>query len=325
MDITGTIGEWLRSIYAMVDGGADFVPLLVIYVSIILVERLIVLVRGHDWNERDAINNILVSSIGTVAGVLLTGAVFVGLYLFFYQFRLFELGPSLWWAWVAAFVVHEFCYFLDHLLAHRIGFFWSFHQVHHGSNHMDLTVASRGSVLDGLMQWTYWIIAPLLGVPLIMLLVVRFFTALWGIFNHTRMVHRLGEPLENWLATPANHRVHQGRQPKYLDRNYGQVTVVFDRLFGTFQREEEEPDYGLVTRVEGYNPVTHHIVGYKWLWGRLRAAPTWADRLNYLIKPPSWSHEGDHSTAEVLRGEEPDHCVFVRRKPATSSRPLPAE
>lgn len=172
--------------------------------------------------------------------------------------------------------------------------------VHHASNHLDLTVSARGSPFDPLVQWTWWVIAPLLGVPLNLLLAVGPFCAMWGIFNHTRLVRRMGI-LEDWLATPANHRVHHGRQAKSLDRNSSQVTVLFDRLFGSFQKEEEEPDYGLVERLESLNPVDHHLVGFRWLAGQMRSAERWSDRLAYLWRPPGWSHRGDHKTTQAIQ------------------------
>ena len=279
--------------------GDTFIFLLAAYLGMIVLERLVAFLVGDRRRVLSDLSNMAVSTLPTLVSAVGLGAIFVLLYQFFYQFRLVDMPLTAAWAWLAVFVIHEFCYYLDHRLAHRIGFFWAFHQVHHASNEMDLTVASRGSVFDGLVQWTYWIIPPLLGVSLPQLLVVKFFVSFWGIFNHTRLVHRMGW-LEQVLATPANHRVHHGRQPKYLDRNYSQVTLLFDRLFGSFQAEEEEPDYGLVTRLETLNPIEHHLVGFRWLWQQVRSAPDWRAGLNYLVKPPGWSHDGRHTTTADL-------------------------
>lgn len=296
----GSFTDGLDWLTGQILAGESFLILLVIYLLMILTERcLAAWLRDDRRDVRSDLSNAAVSALPAIVSALGVGALFVGLYQMVYQFRLFDVPGDRIWAWALVFLVHEFCYYLDHRLAHRIGFFWAFHQVHHGSNHMDLTVASRGSVFDGLVQWTYWIIPPLLGIPLIHLLVVKFFTSPWGIFNHTRLVGRLGW-LDSILATPANHRVHHGRQAKYLDRNYGQVTVLFDRAFGSFQREEEEPDYGLVTRVESLNPLTHHLVGFRWLWTQILQAPDWQSRLAYLVKPPGWSHDGQHTTTADL-------------------------
>lgn len=298
------IQDFFAWLIAGLSGENAFIFASVAYVSMLLLERIIYLIfaaRRGEWDEQDALTNVGTILLGNLGGTLVTGAVFIILYQFFFQFRLFELPYTAWWSWALVFVLHEFCYYLDHRLAHRIGFFWMFHQVHHASNRMNLTVAARGSFFDGLAQWTYWVIPSLLGVPILMLFIVKFFTNQWGQFNHTRLIGRLGF-LENWLATPANHRVHHGRQAKYLDRNYGQVTVIYDRMFGSFQREEEEPDYGLVKRLESRNPVTHQLVGFDWMWKQMKQADKWSDKLRYLVHPPGWHHAGQHETTQVLQG-----------------------
>jgi sterol desaturase/sphingolipid hydroxylase (fatty acid hydroxylase superfamily) len=132
-----------------------------------------------------------------------------------------------------------------------------------------------------------------------MFLAAKFFGNLWGIFNHTRLVRRMGF-LENWLATPANHRVHHGIEPKYLDKNYGQVLIIWGRLFASWQAEEEEPTYGLVTQMDSHRLWDIQTWGVRWLWGRMQTADGLTDKLFYLIKPPGWSHDGRHETTETL-------------------------
>ena len=114
---------------------------------------------------------------------------------------------------------------------------------------------------------------------------------MYGIFNHARHVPKLGV-LEDLIATPANHRVHHGTQPKYIDKNYSQVLIIWDRLWGTFQREEEEPVFGLVNPLETYNLITIELYGFHWLWARMASADRWQDRLAYLWRAPEWSHDG---------------------------------
>jgi hypothetical protein len=101
-------------------------------------------------------------------------------------------------------------------------------------------------------------------------------------------------------ATPANHRVHHGTEPHYLDKHYGQVLILWDRLLGTWQREIEEPTYGLVRQLEGYSIWDFQTSGAQWLIAKMRSAPGVRDKLLYLVKPPGWSHEGRHETTEVI-------------------------
>ena len=193
---------------------------------------------------------------------------------------------------VAAFIMHEIAYYTDHRIGHRVGLFWAFHQVHHSSNEFNFTVAARGFLIDGNIV-LHLVAVPLafLGVPPVFWLGVHGLKSMYGILNHADFVPKLGV-LEEFIATPANHRAHHGVQPKYIDKNYSQVTVILDRLLGTFQREEERAIVGLTTPYYGYNPLMTQIHGFIWLRDRMRTADRWQDKLAYLWRPPEWVHDG---------------------------------
>lgn len=289
--------------FAMIEGDGGFILLLCLYVSMFLTERVIfVLYRRGEYNNRDALMNVITSSAQSIISALGLGAVFFTVYAFIYiEIAPFHL-PNTLWVFLFAFVLNDFCYWLDHIISHRNNFFWTFHQTHHSSQEMNLTVAARGHVLLPLFQPVYLLLA-LCGVSFTQALAVKLIGNLWGIFNHTRLIGKMG-PLENWLCTPANHRVHHGVQGKYLDRNYGQTLLIWDRIFGTWQREEEEPVYGLVKQLERQNPINIQTAPLINLWQQLRRAPTWRDRAGYLWNPPGWSHTGLHETSDVLRSRE---------------------
>jgi sterol desaturase/sphingolipid hydroxylase (fatty acid hydroxylase superfamily) len=298
--------DWVgNAITALVDAqmsGQGFIYMLGYFISAMLIERALYLFQErHHWNEADARANVLNGIVSTVGEALVGAVLFVTAYLFLFEhLRLFTI-PLLWWGWLIAFLLNDLAYYVDHRIAHRTGFFWALHHSHHSSNEMNLLVAQRGNVfmLGGLLQPAYLALA-LLGFPLAMLVTVKFFGNMWGIFNHTRLVPRMG-PLEHVLATPSNHRVHHGSDAKYLDRNYGQVLILWDRLFGTYQGEEEEPTYGLVEPMHSYRIWHIQTGGLAWLIGRMRSADRWRDRVRYLWKPPGWSHDGHHATSETIR------------------------
>ena len=258
--------------------------------------------RRTEWNERDAITNIAISTINTITSALGLGLLYTTAYFWIFEnVAPFEL-PVAWWAFLFAFVLNDFLYWLDHIVSHRNGLFWTFHQTHHSSREMNLTVALRGHILLPFFQPAYLILA-LCGVPFAMAIAVKIVGNLWGIFNHTRLVHRMG-PLERWLCTPANHRVHHGTQPKYLDKNYGQTLLIWDRLFGTWQPEEEEPVYGLVKQLDRQDYLSIQLAPITGLWRAMRSAPDWRGKLGYLWHPPGWSHDGNHErSAELLARE----------------------
>jgi sterol desaturase/sphingolipid hydroxylase (fatty acid hydroxylase superfamily) len=292
------------SIVQKVGDGTGFWIIFSSYMVMMAGERLIYAFRrNHEWNEREAWANVFNQLFNEAVGALLTGALFMGIYAFVYaNARLFDI-PFVWWAWVLAFLLSDLAYYTDHRIAHRTGFFWALHIPHHSSREMNLLVSPRGSIFDlrGVMSPCYFLIA-FIGINPLMFLAVKFLGNLWGIFNHTRLVHRMGV-LENILATPANHRVHHGIEPKYLDRNYGQTLILWDRLFGTWQPEEEEPTYGLVKQMESQRIWDIQTWGLRWLFGQMRRADRWQDRVKVVIKPPGWSHDGQHETTETLVGK----------------------
>ena len=291
----------LATIAQKVGDGTGFWIIFGSYMAMVFAERLIyALRRNHEWHEREARANVFNQLVNEAVGALLTGALFMGIYVFVYsQARLFDI-PFVWWAWVLAFLLNDLAYYVDHRIAHRSGFFWAFHIPHHSSREMNLLVSPRGSIfgLGGVISPTYFLLA-LIGLPPAMFLAAKFFGNLWGIFNHTRLVHRMGL-LEGILATPANHRVHHGTEAKYLDRNYGQTLILWDRLFGSWQPEEEEPTYGLVKQMDSHRIWDIQTWGIRWLFAQIRRADRWQDKAMYLIKPPGWSHDGQHETTETL-------------------------
>jgi sterol desaturase/sphingolipid hydroxylase (fatty acid hydroxylase superfamily) len=282
--------------------GSGFSIVFCTYMTMMVLERIFYLVHGGlRWDERDAWANILNSTFKAVFEALISGGLFIGAYVLIYtHLRLFSI-PFVWWGWVIGFLLNDLAYYSDHRLAHRTGLFWAIHTTHHSSKEMNLLVANRGTVLDGagFMSPCYFAL-PLVGLNPAMFLACKFFANLWGIFNHTRLIRRMGL-LEGVLATPANHRVHHGTQPKYLDKNYGQVLIIWDRLLGTWQREEEEPIYGLVRQLESRNVWNIQTSGLQWLLRRTQSAPSLSNKLRYLYKPPGWSHDGVHETTETIR------------------------
>ena len=299
-----------NAIAAEVTGPNAFLWALGTYVSMILIERISYIFHERkNWNERDARQNVLNSSLNAIGDSFIGGPLFVGIYFLVYEhLRLFDI-PFLWWGWVLAFLLNDLAYYVDHRIAHRTGFFWAIHTAHHSSKEMNLTVSSRGTLLSlgGTMSPAYFALLALVGVPFAMFIAAKFFGNLWGIFNHTRLIRRMGV-LDEVLATPANHRVHHGTEAKYLDKNYGQVLVMWDRLFGTFQREEVETTFGLVKQLKSDRIWDIQTSGAQWLIGEIRSAPRWQDRLRYLIMPPGWRHDGCHLTTAQIRAGVPG-CI----------------
>ena len=185
-----------------------------------------------------------------------------------------ELPVTLFTAAICLLAV-DFLYYWEHRIAHQVNLLWaSSHSVHHSADHFDQSVAGRGSIFD--FVWTPLFYLPLVVIGFDPLLVFACYGLMlaWQQWIHTETIGLL-PLLDPWLNTPSNHRVHHGRNPEYLDKNYGGILMVWDRLFGSYQSETAAVDYGLVGQLKSRNPWTVQVFVLNKLIKDLRAARSW--------------------------------------------------
>ena len=191
----------------------------------------------------------------------------------------------------------DFLFYLFHLAAHRIRFLWGVHEVHHASEHFNFTVAFRQSMLYAFVGvYLFFVPALLLGFPPHWVLLMLAANLVFQIFPHTQWFGRFPAPIEWLLNTPSNHRVHHGRNPRYVDRNMGGVLMVWDHLFGTYAAEDpdEAPEYGVVAlkgSSPGYNPITLTLREYRDMLRDMAAPGPLSQRLKHLWAPPEWQRD----------------------------------
>lgn len=262
------------------------------------------LTRRRDYNDADALCSIGLNLMNSALGLLLALVLPFAASVWVYDNARILSIESVWAALAVAFLCHELAYYWEHRLGHRIGLLWAFHAIHHSSNEFNHSTAARGFFLDGKLQVVGAITAAMLGVSPLVYLAIIVIKSSYGIWNHASYVGDLGW-MERVFATPRNHRVHHANQAKYIDKNYSQVLIIWDRLFGTFQPYEETPVVGLVKPVNDNNPLTAQFAGIRQLHERMRTAERWRDKLAYLWKPPEWSHDG------VCRSDCPKYALPV--------------
>ena len=210
-------------------------------ISAIVAEALVLLAVGHRSSGRSAAASVL-SAAGAFGGIAVANRLFfVGLMLLCWENRWLDLGLGPL-AWLAAFLLYDLMFYVAHRAGHELRLLWCFQSVHHTADEMRLTTAIRGSVLDFVYLPWFFVWIPLLGVHPAMVLIVEVFGRLWGVASHLspRLVGRLGW-LDRVVVTPSVHRVHHGRDLPYLDRNYGEVLLLWDRLLGTWADEDHAP------------------------------------------------------------------------------------
>ena len=202
------------------------------------------------------------------------------------NFGLFTWASDSLWTWVVGFVGADFFYYWYHRFSHRVNFAWATHVVHHQSEDYNFAVALRQPWFTQFYSWVFYIPLALLGIPPMVFVTSFAFNLLYQFLLHTRLVNKLGF-FEWFMNTPSHHRVHHGVEEKYLDKNYGGVFIVWDRLFGTFQLEEEEPTYGILKPVKTWNPLWANVQPFADLLQRSFEM----QGLNKLIlwfAPPAW-------------------------------------
>lgn len=257
---------------------------------LIAVELIADRVRGQrNYRLADSINSLSTGALSTSTGLLTKGVGLVTYALALEHLALLHLSADAWWVWVFAFVLYDFCYYWLHRLGHERNILWAAHSVHHQSEEYNLTTALRQTSSGFIFSWIFYLPLALLGVPLVVFITVASLNLLYQFWVHTRHVPKLGW-LEWIFITPSNHRVHHAQNPLYLDRNYGGVFILWDRLFGTFQEEDErEPViFGVTTPLASWNPLWANVQFYAQLWSDARLTSSGWDRLRIWFMPTGW-------------------------------------
>ena len=260
------------------------IPIYLILIAIELIYDLITKRKLYRLN--DAIANISCGITEQVTGVFVK--VFtIAVYVFFYeQFRITEVPHTWYWA-VILFIGVDFFYYWAHRYSHTVNLFWLGHVIHHQSEDYNFSVALRQGVFQKVFTAIFFIPLAIVGFDPEWFLYIGAFSTLYQFWIHTELIDKMG-----WFGyvfnTPSHHRVHHGRDPKYIDKNHGGTFIVFDRIFGTFQAEEERPTYGVTTPVQTFDPIKVHLIPFYQLGKDLWKVNGILNKLKVLFMPPGW-------------------------------------
>jgi sterol desaturase/sphingolipid hydroxylase (fatty acid hydroxylase superfamily) len=225
------------------------------------------------------VGNILMSL--TIKGATLA------LHFYLYQFRVFDISNSIpvWLLWVLTFVLIDFVFYIYHRCSHKIRFLWAIHMSHHSSQEMNFGVSLRQAWLGPVSKIPFFAILPLIGFDPTVIAVAGVISTLWGVVGHTQMVGKLG-PLEWILNTPSHHRVHHGSNPEYIDKNYGNLLIIWDRLFGTFEPEKAKVTYGLVNNVNTFNPIKITLMDWQAMLREIKEKEKVSEKIKIFFGAP---------------------------------------
>ena len=269
--------------------GVDYIALAVpVFFLLIGVELLVARWQNKKlYRLNDALNDLHCGILQQVLGVFTKTLVFGAYVAVFESGALLEISSTSVAAWVLCYLGVDFLYYWFHRVSHESNLPWGAHIVHHSSEEYNLAVALRQGAFQHLFGWVFYLPLAWIGFPPLMFLACKSFDTLYQFWIHTRTIGKLG-PLEWVLNTPSHHRVHHGCDAKYIDRNYGGTLIIWDRMFGSFQVEEEEPIYGITKPLADWNPVWANFHYYADLLALSRRAPNGRERLKVWLKPPAW-------------------------------------
>lgn len=198
-----------------------------------------------------------------------------------------HLDAASGWTWLFALLGVDLCFYWFHRFSHRVNALWAVHHVHHSSEEYNLAVALRQPWLEKLVDIPFYLPMAMFGVPVEVYIGAFTINLLYQFFVHTRWVPKLG-PLEYVLSTPSNHRVHHAVNPVYIDKNYGGILIIYDRLFGTYASEQETPVYGTVKPLASWSPPWANVAVWADLLHVSRTTRRGIDKLAVWWAPPEW-------------------------------------
>ena len=285
-----------------------------VFLLTILAEWGIAKRQGRDvYSLPDAIGSLSMGLFSQVVG-LFAKVASLAVYVAMYDHASITQWPmDNVFVWIVALLLYDFLYYWNHRMGHEVSLLWGAHSIHHSSEYYNLSTALRQSSTGVLLSWLFYIPMAILGVPPEMLVVVGLVDLLYQYWVHTELIGRLGW-LDRIFVTPSNHRVHHGQNDYCIDKNYGGILVIWDRLFGTFapERFDEKVIYGLRKPLQSLNPLWANTLHYFDIWQHLRHATNWRAKLKTMWGSP-----------RLISGKTPAHfnpTHFVRYTPQTPQR-----
>lgn len=283
-----------------------------IYFLFIGIEWLVGWRRGlRIFRGADVVANLMLG-LGQIVFGGLAAFLLVGNYARLYNHRFLDISVENIGAWAILFIVQDFLYYWFHRVSHRMNLAWAGHAPHHQSEDFNFAVALRQGPFQPLISSVFYLPLALCGFPPAMFATVVGINTVYQFFLHTELVRTLG-PLEWILNTPSHHRVHHGCNGRYLDKNHGAILIIWDRMFGTFEPERDQPVYGTVKPVASFNPVTCALAPFRELVNMSRSAPRVLDKLLVWFMPPEWRPAGLPAADLAVLPDRPKFRVRMSR------------
>ncbi|MEM7561799.1 MAG: sterol desaturase family protein [Pseudomonadota bacterium] len=252
----------------------------------------LVAARSLSWNMvGDSITNFITLYAYLGLAYLFLGLFYLaGFYYVYIHWSIVQL-PTNMWTILACIILADLTYYWEHRMMHRVNIGWATHTVHHSSPYFNISVAYRFGPLDGFLPFFFHLPLVLLGFNPLVVFLSESLVQLYQTLLHTELVKKLPRPIEAVMNTPSHHRVHHGSNKQYHDKNYAGIFIIWDRLFGTFAKEEEKVTYGITTPINSVNPFVVFFHGLTRISVQFVRAKGFSNKLKVLFYPPGWSTE----------------------------------
>lgn len=265
-----------------------YIYIVPVFFVLITIEYCIARARGLSlYRLQDTVTSVNAGLVSQFVNVM--GGVFS---VYMYSLMQENLGLFSWdehklWVWVVALVLYDFCYYWVHRAGHEVNLFWASHLIHHSSEDFNLATALRQSATGFYFKWAFYLPLAVLGFPTKIFVVIALIDLLYQYWVHTQLVGRMGV-LERFLVTPSNHRVHHGQNDYCIDKNYGGIFSIWDKMFGTYadERPDEKVIYGVRKPLHSWDPVWGNIQHYFVIGRFVRAAHSTREKLEHIFGPP---------------------------------------
>jgi sterol desaturase/sphingolipid hydroxylase (fatty acid hydroxylase superfamily) len=269
---------------------ANYIVLAIpVFFLLIGVELLVAKLRRTPlYRFNDALTNISCGIGQQITGAFLKTVLGIGYVWLYNHARIWTLEGDQWWVWVVCFIGTDFFYYWFHRYAHEISLLWGGHIVHHQSEEYNLSVALRQGAFQPATSWIFYLPLAVIGFSPIVFVVMNQFMVLYQFWIHTRAIDRMPAWFEYIFNTPSHHRVHHGVNPQYIDKNHGGTLIIWDRMFGTFQAEEEPVVYGVTKPLASWNPIWANLDYLRDMLRLMRQCRGLGDMLRILYKGPGW-------------------------------------
>lgn len=241
----------------------------------------------------DVVTNYVTLAMFIFVNIIVLASFYIAAYVWTSQFAVFDIPVNVVTVLICL-ILADFAYYWEHRFMHRVNAAWATHSVHHSSPFFNISVAYRFGPMDGVWPIFFHLPLVVLGFNPIIVFFVEMLVQVYQTLLHTEAIKKLPKPIENVMNTPSHHRVHHGSNGAYLDKNYGGIFIIWDKLFGSFAPEDEPVTYGLVKPLESINPLKVFFHGF-WRLGKNAITQTgWRHKIMFLVRAPDWDSKNQN-------------------------------